>query len=211
MDPEKKEDVDRKNELLRKLILTKLRTIKKEKFEPKTIDKFSLTFRVFLLRYLNLQYEFTLEELALELNKTKTSTKLKERIIALLNLLTEIKYENREISKEEFKSSLNEAVGIVNLAVGKIEREKIRKKVKKGLLFTFLRKLELLKKEKKSIKKKKFTKEKQKRKLKALKKRKELISNKHIKLKKRLESEREIKKRKRIQKKKKNKEREDKN
>jgi len=89
MNQGKKEAVDSKNELLSKLILTKLRTIKKEKFELKTIDKLSLVFRVFLLRYLNLNYEFTLEELINELSKSKVQSNLKNRIITMSNLLTE--------------------------------------------------------------------------------------------------------------------------
>ena len=71
----KKEVIGNKNELLRKLILAKLKGIQKEKFEPKAIDKFSLVFRVFLLRHLNLNYEFTGEELVNELNKAKISKK----------------------------------------------------------------------------------------------------------------------------------------
>ena len=168
MAQEKKEAVDR-NELLRRLILTKLNTIKKEKFEPKTIDKFSLTFRVFLLRYLNLNYEFTLEELIDELDKSKIHRKLKDKLISIMTLLTEAEYENRAISREHFKSLLNEAVSIVNLATGKVERkvekeEKIEEvQVKKKVLFNFLHKIGLVKtgEEKKAIKKKNLEGEKE--------------------------------------------------
>jgi len=153
MNPEKKEEVDRKNELLSKLILTKLRTIKKEKFDPKTIDKLSLVFRVFLLRYLNLNYEFTLEELINELNKIKIQSKLKDGIISTSNLLTEIKYEGRHISVEEFKALLKEAEKIVNLATRKVEKnpEEYEKNeelhIKKRQLSSFLHKIGLVKTE----------------------------------------------------------------
>src|SRR3989338_1064756 len=180
MSPEKKEVVDRKNDLLRGLILAKLKTIQKEEFEPKSIDKLSLVFRVFLLRHLNLNYEFTSEELVNELGKAKISTKLKDRIISLLDLLTEIEYEDKQTSIQEFKLLLREAENIVNLATGEVEKkEKTEKKeeakAKKGLLFNFLHKIGLVKaeEEKKAVKKKKLEKEKEKLELEALKKQRE--------------------------------------
>src|SRR3989338_3135045 len=189
MSPEKKEVVDRKNDLLRGLILAKLKTIQKEEFEPKSIDKLSLVFRVFLLRHLNLNYEFTSEELVNELGKAKISTKLKDRIISLLDLLTEIEYEDKQTSIQEFKLLLREAENIVNLATGEVEKkEKTEKKeeakAKKGLLFNFLHKIGLVKaeEEKKAVKKKKLEKEKEKLELEALKKQreKERIKKQHL-------------------------------
>jgi hypothetical protein len=155
MSPEKKEVEDRKNQVIRRLIITKLRALRKEKFGPKTVDKFSLTFRVFLLRYLNLNYEFTLDELANELNKTKLSRELKEGIITILTFLTEIKYESKTISREEFKSLLKEAESIVNLATGKVEKEEKEETiVKKRLLFDFLHNIGLVKTEEEKKKQK---------------------------------------------------------
>ena len=71
MKKRKKEVVHRKDELLKGLILAKLKAIEKRKFGKNSIGDLSLVFRVFLLRYLNLNYEFTLEELVGELNKVK--------------------------------------------------------------------------------------------------------------------------------------------
>ena len=189
--PAKKEVVDKRNEIIRKLILTKLKTIRKEKFEPKTVDKFSLTYRVFLLRYLNLNYEFTLDELIKELNKRKISSKLKDKIIEIMNLLTEIEYENKRVSREEFKSLLSRAENIVNLATHKVEvkKEQIEKeektKIKKSLLFNFILNfihkigLAKTKEEKLAIKgereKERKQKEAEKEKLKAKKKQEEKI------------------------------------
>lgn len=175
MKPKKKEVMGERSVLLRKLVLTKLKTIRKEKFEPKTIDKFSLVFRVFLLRYLNLNYEFTLDELIKELNKAKIPNKLKDRITSLSTLLVEIEYEDKKISREEFKSLLSEAEGIINLATGQVEKEKkIGEKeenapIKKNLLFNFLHKIGLVKteEEKKTIKKRKERREKERQRLKA--------------------------------------------
>lgn len=175
MRTEKKEVVDGRKRLLRKLILTKLMTVRKEKFGPKSIDKFSLVFRVFLLRYLNLNYEFTLDELINELNKIKLSTELKDRIIKLSTLLVEIEYDNKKISREEFKSLLGEAEDIINLATGQVGKEKkIGEKeekahIKKKVLFNFLHSAGLVKtdEEKNAIKKRKEDREKERQKLKA--------------------------------------------
>ncbi len=183
MNPEKKEVIDKRNILLRKLILAKLSSIRKEKFEPKTIDKLSLTFRVFLLRYLNLNYEFTLEELINELNKTKISSKLRDEIIEIMSLLTEIEYEDRKISREEFKSVLSGAENVVNIATGIIEKkEKIVEKgkekvpVKKRVLFNFLHKISLAKteKEREAIKKIRLKKKKERQRLDEIKKQERL-------------------------------------
>jgi len=165
MASEKKEVAGKRNELLSRIILTKLKTIRKEKFGPKSIDKFSLTIRVFLLRYLNLNYEFTLDELVDELNKRKISKKLSKRIVAILDLITKVVYENKKISKEEFISLLEEAEGVINLATGKAEKKSEKEEkieIKKGPLFSFLHKFGAVKtkEEKESIKRIKETKEK---------------------------------------------------
>ena len=164
----KKEVVDEGSDILRNLILSKFDSIQAKKFEPKTIDEFSLAFRVFLLRYLNLNYEFTLEELVKDLNKINISANLRDRIIALSTLLVEIEYEGKEISKDEFKSLISEAANIVYLATGKaiIEGEKEKKNVKvqveKGVLFNFLHNVGLVKteQEKKKLEKEKESKRK---------------------------------------------------
>lgn len=208
MKPKKKEVVDGRKALLRKLIFTKLMGIRREKFEPKTIDKFSLVFRVFLLRYLNLNYEFTLDELVKELNKIKISTELKDRITALSTLLVEIEYEDKKISKEEFKSLLSEAERIVNLATGQVEKEKkIEKKeekahIKKNLLFNFLRKIKLIKteEEKKAIKKEKEEREEERQRLKAAREQEMLRAKEEEKKQIEAEKKREEAERKKVEK-----------
>lgn len=190
MSPEKKEAIGRKGDLLRGLILAKLKAIQKEEFEPKSIAKLSLVFRVFLLRHLNLNYEFTSEELAKELDKAKISAKLKDRILSLVDLLTEVEYEDKQISVQEFKLLMREAENIVNLATGQAEKkEKTHKKEeakakKEFFLSDFLHKVGLVKteEEKKAVKKKKLEKEKEKQELEALKKQreKERIKKQHL-------------------------------
>jgi hypothetical protein len=148
-----KKEVKGGNEVLRKLILTRIKKIRKQKFNEKTIDKFGVTFRVFLLRYLNLNYEFTVDELIIELNKTKIPQNLKKKVVSVLKLISEVKYENKEISKDEFKLLLNETNTIVNIATGMAMQEKkseLKKEAvhKKIPLFDFLHKIGLVHTEK---------------------------------------------------------------
>ena len=104
MDHEKKEAVGSRYDVLRRLIPPKLEIIQKQKFDSSTVGKFNLIFKVFLLRYLNLNYEFTTDELIQELERLKISSKLKERIIAISNRLINVEYGGGEISEEEFES-----------------------------------------------------------------------------------------------------------
>lgn len=103
-------------EALRKVILAKLSSIEKKKFEENSIDEFSLAFRVFLLKYLNLDYEFTEEELLQELDRKKAGKAIRDRIIGLANLLDEIKYHGKKISKSEFDKTITDCCEIIKLA-----------------------------------------------------------------------------------------------
>ncbi|MBI2651502.1 hypothetical protein HYX01_03455 [Candidatus Woesearchaeota archaeon] len=144
MAEEKKEAIN-KNEILRKLIVGKLQSIEKEKFEQKSLDRFSLVFRAFLLRYLNLNYEFTQEELFNEMEKRKVHSKLRSVIIHIVSVLTEALYEDKEISEAEFKSLLKEAKSVVNSATAG-EKEKIEAPNKtKRTFFGILQKIGLAK------------------------------------------------------------------
>lgn len=82
------------------------------------MDKFSNLFRVFLLRYLDVEYEFTEDELFQELNKKKINKALRDRIIGLSNLISDIKYKGKKIDGKEFNYMLNEAAEIINVATG---------------------------------------------------------------------------------------------
>lgn len=113
---EKKEVLEDRLEVLRKVVLKKLSSLKKKKFEGNLIDDFGLAFRIFILRYLNLNYEFTEEELSAELDKRKVNSVLKERILGIVNLLTEISYEGKKITKKEFHELLEEGTRLINLA-----------------------------------------------------------------------------------------------
>lgn len=120
--PKSKKEVYEKDGVLRTLILAKLKSLRKEKFEAKSIDDFSLIFRVFILKYLNLNYEFTEEELASEMDKKKVPSRLKEKIMDVLDVLTQIKYEGKNVSRAEFRLLLDETEGIVHSATGSNEK-----------------------------------------------------------------------------------------
>ena len=113
-------------ELIRKIILTKLTSIKRKRFEEKSIDRFSLAFRVFLLKFLHLDYEFTEQELSKELEKRRVNNELKEGIMRIANLLAEIKYEGKKVTKIEFNAMLDEGIKIIMAATHKVD-EKIEK------------------------------------------------------------------------------------
>lgn len=141
---EKKEADPNQLELLKKIILKKLNSIKHKKFEDGSLNEFSLALRVFLLKFLKLNYEFTDEELYNELNRMGINKTLKERIMNIADLLEEIKYKDKKITKKEFNNILNEGVEIIKLAThsreDKAEKIAEEKPVEKPL-FSILKKL----------------------------------------------------------------------
>ena len=109
---------------LRSAILDKLESIRHQKFDDKKIDRFSLAFRIFLLKYLNLNYEFTEEELLNELSKRHLSNELKERIMEIVNMMAEVKYENKKIDEPEFSRIFEEGLDIIGVATnGKADKQ----------------------------------------------------------------------------------------
>ena len=119
----KKEEDTGQLELIRKVILAKLNSLKSRQFEDKSLDEFSLAFRVFLLKYLKLNYEFTEEELSAELDKRGISKLLKERILKITSLVEEIKYKEKKLTKDEFQTILGEGIHIIQVAIPSEEKE----------------------------------------------------------------------------------------
>src|SRR3989338_7132047 len=119
----KKEEDTGQLELIRKVILAKLNSLKSRQFEDKSLDEFSLAFRVFLLKYLKLNYEFTEEELSSELDKRGISKLLKERILKITSLVEEIKYKEKKLTKDEFQTILGEGIHIIQVAIPSEEKE----------------------------------------------------------------------------------------
>ncbi len=111
----KKEEDPVQLETIRGVLIKKINSIKK-KFDDSTMDEFSLAFRVFILRYLKLDYEFTDKELLIELEKKHISAKLKDKIIPIFNTIDKIKYEGTQISQDEFKTLLKEAIEVIDMA-----------------------------------------------------------------------------------------------
>ena len=104
-------------EILRAAVLKKLSSTKKKKFSEKSVDDLGWTFRVFLIKFLNLNYEFTHEELLSEIARVRIKKDLRNRVLALSGLLEEMKYGSRDAAKEDFEWMVNEAERVINLAI----------------------------------------------------------------------------------------------
>jgi len=111
------EEEKNEKEILRSSIVKRIRSIRKKKFTDKAIDNFSWSFRVFLIKFLSLGYEFTHEELLRETSKVNIKENLRNRILAISDSLEEIKYGSKIISKEDFLWMLDEAERIINFAI----------------------------------------------------------------------------------------------
>ncbi|MDP7322507.1 MAG: hypothetical protein QF729_01020, partial [Candidatus Woesearchaeota archaeon] len=68
------------SEILRQTVIGKINSIKKKKFDESLVNDFSWAFKVFLKRYLSLNYEFTHEELLKEIGKAKLKEDVSKRI-----------------------------------------------------------------------------------------------------------------------------------
>ena len=112
-------------EVLKKVILAKLSSIQHKKFEEKSIDELSLAFRVFLLKFLKLNYEFTDEELLNELEKKHINKIISARIMQIISLLAEIKYNEKKITQSGFDNALKESIEIVMLASNMKKRSEL--------------------------------------------------------------------------------------
>ena len=130
-------------EVLRKVIFEKLSAISGKKFEDKSVDDFSLAFRIFLLKYLRLNYEFTEEELVTELDKKKVPKSLKERIVQLISLVSEINYRGKKITKDDFQKIIDEGTDIIKRATGDAasEEHEAQQEEKPGKFKMFIKNL----------------------------------------------------------------------
>lgn len=121
-------------ELLRNIIIDKLQTLEHKRFNQKSISDFSLAFHVFLLKYLGVNYEFTDDELVHEIEKRHLSATIKQDIMTIASLLAQIKYEDKQISKEEFNLLTESGKNLVNYAIDKKEKKRTLEKVEKSAL-----------------------------------------------------------------------------
>ncbi len=113
---------------LRKILIRKLTPLKKKRFSAKAIDQLNLIFRVFLMKYFSLSYEFTYDELSVELEKRRIRKELKEQIMQFASLISQIEYEGRKITGAEFRSNVESMISLINNAIQSKE-EKIKNNV----------------------------------------------------------------------------------
>lgn len=155
MELEKKGVIDVRYEALRRLVLSKLKDIQKEKFDHVNIKRVTLLFKIFLLKYLNLNYKFTKAEFSNKLARANIPRKLKEKIIEILNWAIEVEYSNREISKDEFRKLISDLMQVVDSAIEQAEeglkQELDRKELKKRLLEELRKKKEKLAEERRNL------------------------------------------------------------
>ncbi len=101
---------------LQDIILKKIRTLRHKKFTDKRPEELSVIVRVFLMKYLGLHYEFTSEELSAELAKRRIRPTIKESILRIFAALGEVMYGGKGISRQEFRSLLDDFTMLVHLA-----------------------------------------------------------------------------------------------
>lgn len=99
--------------VVQKVILKKLNSIKNKKLTENGFEELSIAFRVFLMRYLDLSYEFTEEELSKELSRKRLKKIIKENVTEIAILLDEVKYSDRKITNEEFMSIIDKFQQII--------------------------------------------------------------------------------------------------
>tara|TARA_Y100000310_G_C20537664_1_gene741682 strand:- start:239 stop:973 length:735 start_codon:yes stop_codon:yes gene_type:complete len=129
----KKEDPKEKaKQILKKVTLEKVFSLKQKSFNEERFNKTSRIFKIFLMKNFDIEYKFTHSELKKELNKKKIANELKNKIINVSNLITQINYQNKKITKELFYHLLKDIEDIVNLTIItssiKIDIEALRKK-----------------------------------------------------------------------------------
>ncbi|MCK4520935.1 MAG: hypothetical protein KAU20_00035 [Nanoarchaeota archaeon] len=110
------EELDEKP-VIRKKVLSKLRTLKRKKFDDESILKFSWVFRVFFMKLFHINYEFTYAELEKEITKQKISKELEEKIIGLSQKIISIEYREEKLSKEEFRETIGKLEEIIDLTI----------------------------------------------------------------------------------------------
>ena len=131
MDGEK-EEIEENLVMLRRLVLDKLRALRKEELGQEKIDELGLVFKVFTLKFLKIEYEFTNEELSLELDKKILSPSLKNKIANLSSYLDEIKYHEKSIDRRQYLKLIDEITELVTSAVEEAEVQITESKVEAG-------------------------------------------------------------------------------
>tara|TARA_Y100000310_G_scaffold343207_1_gene449792 strand:- start:943 stop:1692 length:750 start_codon:yes stop_codon:yes gene_type:complete len=130
----KKEDPRKKAEIvLKKITLEKIVSIKEKGFSKEGFDKASQVFKIFLMKYFEIGYEFTHSELKRELNKKKIADELKSKILKTSDLINEVNYKNKKLTKQLFNQLLKDTEETVDLTTITISIKKNIELLKKKL------------------------------------------------------------------------------
>jgi hypothetical protein len=114
-------------EKVRESVLAGLEKIEKQLYQksPEELSrKFSAIMRQFFKDIFNLEYEFTYEELRMEVSKRKISPTLKEILMSYSKRISEIEYGGYKITREELYTLVEEAREIVKLMTKPTGKEK---------------------------------------------------------------------------------------
>jgi hypothetical protein len=77
----------------------------KKNLSQETFDDFAWVFKIYIKFRLNINYEFTYEELVKELSNRKIAGK--DKILKIAETILQVNYMNKKISDREFKQLIN--------------------------------------------------------------------------------------------------------
>lgn len=109
----RKEQELSEKDILKKVFLNKLNYLKRKRYNTKIFEKLSWIFKIFIMNYFHIRYEYTNEELRIELQRKRVKPDIKERIIALSDEIDDIKYNKERSNKRVFLKLIKEMVDVV--------------------------------------------------------------------------------------------------
>lgn len=107
-----KKERKRKNDL-RELALKKLAKIEREKQGTEKIEDLIFLFKIYLENKIGIKNNKTNEEIIDIFKHKKFKTSIRNRIIALLKLLNEIEYSQKELDKKQIEMIISEIKRII--------------------------------------------------------------------------------------------------
>jgi len=126
--PEEKE-----KQVLKRITLEKIFSIKQRGFNKKGLNELSQVFKIFLMKHFDIGYEFTHNELRRELKKKEIANELRNKIIKVSDIITDINYKNKKLDKQLFYQLLKAIEEIIDLTTISTSIKKNIDLLKKGL------------------------------------------------------------------------------
>jgi TRAP-type mannitol/chloroaromatic compound transport system substrate-binding protein len=110
---ENSKEVEEKT-LLKKKIISRIKYFRKKRLTNHLILEFSQFFRTLIIKLFHLNYEFTHEELEKELLKLRVKKRLRENIIKISSVISDVLYKDRAIRKDDFKRIISDTEALIN-------------------------------------------------------------------------------------------------